>query len=249
MKRIKIIGMSLVAACVIGLVGAASATAHATNNPQWQILSKVLKAGETAGLQAEQVGTQRLSFTGLTIECTKLSLASGAVLGGSNAPAPGTSLETIVYSNCTVAGFVTCKINGANPGTIETKPLRGLLVFLTKEGALQEDALASGTLFEPDTGKVFAQFHLLEPGLCPLTGALPIEGTGVLVKNLNATTLSLAKEIEAPATAITKYFVNEPGLLVKEKPGIKLTVTGMAAVYNGKVRSWLQNDDLWEVFN
>ncbi len=249
MRTMRMTGTLLAAVCVVGLVAAASAMAHATNNPQWQILSKILKAGETVEVTGEANGVQKLKSTGLTIECTKFTLAAGAKLIGSNAPAPGTSLEIIVYSGCTVAGFTTCKINGAAPGTIETRPLFNLLVFLTKLGALDENALESGTLFEPEAGNLFATFTLSEPGLCPLTGPVTVEGSGVIAKNLEADVLSLVHEIEAPTTAITSYFVNEPGLITTEKSKIKITVGGLAATYSGKARIWLLNDDLWEVFN
>ncbi len=246
MKRMKITG-TLAAACVIGLVAAASAMAHATNNPQWQILSKVLKAGETAGIGAEANGAQKFSFLGLTIECAKFGLLPGAGLIGSNAPAPGTSEGTIRYSECIVVSSPTCNINGAIPGEIETKLLRGLLVFLTKSGALNEDATASGTLFEPNTAPTFAEFVL--SGTCPLSGTLKVGGTGILVNNLNATTLSTVKEIEAPAVTKKAYFVNEPGLVVKEKAGVKIEVSGAAATYSGRAKIVLASKDHWGIFN
>jgi hypothetical protein len=253
MKRMNIMGTLLAAVFVIGLVGAASAMAHATNNPQWQILSKILKAGESVKVHAEANGVQKLTSAALTIECTKFGLLPGAILIGSNAPAPGTSEETIQYSGCTVKSFTNCQINGAAPGEIETKLLRDLLVFLTKTGALNEEATASGTLFEPKTPSQFAAFALLEakPGTeeCPATGNILVEGTGVLVNNLNATTLSTVKEIEAPATAKKAYFVNEGGLLTLEKAGVKITVGGSPATYSGLAKILLANKDPWEIFN
>jgi hypothetical protein len=253
MKRMNVVGTLVAAAFVIGLIGAASAMAHATNNPQWQILGTVLKAGETVKVHAEANGVQTLSSVGLSIECTKFGLLPGAILVGSNAPAPGTSEEIIQYSECKVKSSPLCKINGAVPGKIETKPLIDLLVFLTKLGALDENALESGTLFEPKTGEKFAEFELSEanPGTkeCPATGNTLVEGKGVLVNNLNADELSTVKEIEAPATAKTKYFVNEPGLVVKEKTGVNIKIGGIAATYTGNARILLASKEHWGIFN
>ena len=250
MKRMKLMGTLLAAVFVVGLVGATSAMATSTNNPQWQILSSVLKAGETANVRAEAVGTQTLSSTGLTIACTQFSLAAGAHLIGSNAPNRGTSEETIVYSNCTVTSFAKCKINNAVPGTITTHPLLDLLVFLTEVGALNENALESGTLFEPKTAPNFALFLLSEekPGTkeCPLTGTVKVEGTGVIVKNLTADVSSLAHEIDAPTTAIKTYWVNEGGKTTS-KAGVKIEVVGNAAIYSGVSRIWLENDEPWSM--
>jgi hypothetical protein len=252
MKRMNIMGTLLAAVFVVGLVGAASASALSTNNPQWQILSTILKAGETKNIRAEARGTQTLAGTGLTIECKEFSLAAGAHLIGSNAPNPGTSEETIVYSNCTIPASAKCKINGAVPGKIETKPLLNLLVFLTEVGALNENALESGTLFEPKTAPTFALFVLTEekPGTkeCPLTGDVLVEGSGVIVKNLTADVLSLAHEIDAPTTAIKTYWVNEGGVS-KQKTGVNIKVAGLAATYSGNSKVFLENDDLWDIFN
>lgn len=253
MRIMRMTGTLLAATCVIGLIAAASAMAHATNNPQWQILGKILKAGETVGVTAEANGVQKLTSAALTIECTKFALAAGAILIGSDAPAPGTSEETIVYSGCKVAGFPNCKINNEVPGEIETKPLRDLLVFLTRLGALDENALESGTLFEPKTPKIFAEFTLSEAnpgtGECPVTGNTVVEGTGVLVNNLNADLLSTVKEIEAPSIKKTAYFVNEGKLLTLERTGVNIKVGGAPATYIGISRISLVSKDHWGIFN
>ncbi len=247
MRIMRITGTLLAAACVIGLVTAASAMAHATNNPQWEILSKILKAGESVKVHAIANGVQKLASVAITIECESFSLAPGAKLIGSNAPAPGTSEETIQYSGCIVTGFPFCLINGASPGAITTNPLLDLLVFLTKLGALDENALESGTLFEPKTAPTFATFVL--SGTCPVSGTVKVDGTGVVVDNLQADALSTVKEIRAPTTAHKAYFVNEPGLVVKEKTGVKIEVAASLAVYSGLAKILLESKEHWGVFN
>ncbi len=246
MRIAKIMGSLLAAVVAIGLIGATSATALSTNNPQWLILSKILAAGETALVHAEATTVQTLTDTGLKIECHKFGLLEDPRLIGSNAPAPGTSEEKIMYSECEVGGgFPACKINGAVPGEIETSLLRDLLVFLTKAGAEKEEAATSGTLFEPKTGTQFALFVLT--GTCPLTGDVTVNGTGVLVKNLTVNH-EVSHEIEAPAVAIKAYFANEGGVTV-EKTGVKITVAGLAATYAGKAKILLDSGEPWGVFN
>ena len=245
MKRMNITGTLLAAVFVIGLIGATSAMAASTNNPQWLILSTVLAAGKTAAIDAEANGVQTLASTGLTIECKKFGLLPGAILIGSTAPAPGTSEETILYSECEVAGFPACKIGGAVPGKIETHALRDLLVFLTKIAAEKEEAAGSGTLFEPKTGTAFALIPL--SGTCPLTGTVTVSGNGVVVNNLTVNH-EVTHEIEAPTPAKKEYWSNKSGVST-QTTGIKLEVAGLAATYTGKAKILLANKEPWGIFN
>ena len=245
MKSLRITGTLLTATCVVGLVGAASAMALSTNNPQWLVLASVLLAGQAVAIDAEANGVQDFNSTGLTIECKKFRLAAGAVLIGSNAPAPGISEEGIRYLECEFAGFPACKINGAVPGEGETKPLRGLLVFLTKSGALNEEADTSGILFKPKTAATFAEFGL--SGTCPLTGTVKVEGTGLLVNNLTDNH-EVTHELEAPAVAKKAYYLNEGGV-TRERTGIKLEMAGLLATYVGKEKVLLASKERWGIFN
>jgi len=262
MKRTKILGMALVAAFAMSAV--ASATASALNNPQWQICEKTggpLNSECTAGssgqfegvllttgskeVTATQVGVQKLSnpTSGLVIVCQTLKLKAGATIIGHAAPAAGTSAETIEYGECEVEGFPNCLINGKKSASLTTLPLTDTLVFQTKAAA-EGQTSPTLTLFEPTTPKLFIEFTL--SGTCPVTGAVKVEGA-VLVENVNGQNYATSHTLNAPATSITKYFVNN-GATTEEKTA-KLTVLGTAAKYVGESKVQLASGLFWRVFN
>jgi hypothetical protein len=251
MKATKIALMVLTAFGVI-LITSASALAASTNNPQWSLkegtggVLTLLASGASGTLEAAAVGKQQLKGSGLTISCEKLKV-SGATIKGSAAPAPGTSEETIEYSECEVVGFAKCLINGkkAKEATLTTNALKDTLAFETKAAAEGEVA-PTVTLFEPVAGKVFITFSLTKDvgGACPIEGEVKVEGS-VVAKNLGGETPRLTQEIEAPETAITKYFVNSAGKTEEKKAELK--VLGLKATYFGnstiKVKSGTKQEE------
>jgi hypothetical protein len=255
MKRIRIIG--LVLAAVFALSAVASATASAEENPTWWYCKKVggtlgkfttsactgteapgewektfLAAGEFKEITAAANGTQKLSSTGVTINCTALKLGAGAKLLGGE---PGTDEEIITYEKCSVEGFPLCKINGKNAGeaTITTNLLKSTLVFETKAAAEAKTA-PTLSLFEPKVGTQFVEIEF--SGTCPATGKLKVLGK-VLAKNVNGESHIETGELEAPPTAIKKYFTNPGATEHKFSATEELHLEGifnLPATYSGK---------------
>jgi hypothetical protein len=277
MNRTQIAVASLLTACVPGWVGAASAVATSTNNPQWSLCSKVagtghyteekcatvsggntgnyeatkLTTGNTAEVTAAANGVQGLgSSGGIAIVCKEVNFVSGAELIGSNAPNAGTSEEEARLSGCEEVGYPLCKVEGPAPGEVHTKLLTGKLVFLTKAAAEKEEASGTGIVFVPKTAGVFAEYKLKETTVG--TGECLATGTittsgTLVVKNLSPTAYAPAPEVEAPTTAINSYFINESGTTVEKKAS--LSALGVTVLYTGKIKLSLVSGYFWSVFN
>jgi hypothetical protein len=222
-----------------------SSACTATGAPhEWETL---LGAGKVLEVVAEQNGEQKLVGVGITIKCNKLKVKPGSTIIGSVAPAPGTSEETLEYSECSVEGKPNCKINGENGGAakLTTNLLKDTLVFKTKVAAEKEES-DTLTLFEPKVGAVFISFKLT--GEC---GGLPenisVEGK-TLLENVNGSTHLATHELNGPATAITKYFKNNAGV-TEEVKNVKLSVLALAATYVGKSNVKLASGASWWIFN
>src|ERR1700728_3092748 len=210
MRYAKVVSVLCGAFFVFATVGASSALA-AKDNPLWALEGKIATAGVTMAVEAEANGSQTLESAKITISCKKLSFVGGEIIG-STLPESGKGKGKILYQECIVVGSdeTTCKINGAaiGKGEIETKALVTLEAYASKAAA-EAEALTTGetvTVFKPEnaTTAIFAEFTLT--GTCPVTGTLKVEGTGVIVKNLGTNASLEVQEIEAPTTALTKYF-------------------------------------------
>ncbi len=245
MKRIRTLTIALLALSVLGAFAASSAFAASTNNPQWQVNKAELSGNKE--VTAEANGTQKLNVAGAfgaTIACKKLKVASGAKIIGSTKPAAGTDEETIVYEECEVEGSPSCTINGeaAGKAKITTNLLKSTLVFKTKAAAEKEES-STLSLFEPKTGTVFVTLTLA--GTCPATGSFEITGQ-VAAENVKGNEEIETHELNAPATAITKYFVNEGGKTVEKKVNaLKFGI--FPASYVGKAKIKLTSKEVWSV--
>jgi hypothetical protein len=227
----------------IGLIAAATAYALSTNNPRWKVNGAALGSGGTHSVGASASGTQFLKASGLEIQCTGLSASAGFALAGSNAPNPGTAEGKITYSGCSVIGSEKCKINGAHPGSFETKGLAIELVYLTKTGAEKEEIATSTSaiLVKPKEGTTVAELNLSPAGECPVSGVVTVSGkagkTGILFNALAATANEELEthEIEAPTTALTTYFTNT-GANTEEHTSEGIEAKGAPANYVGRIK-------------
>jgi hypothetical protein len=239
--------MVIGAVCALSAVLAGPVFAASTNNPEF-LVSGAKLAGTTEIL-AEANGAQLLeSAAAETISCTGTSLKAGATIENDSSPLWGLDHETIIYTGCTY-GKNTCKVSTKGQktfGTIETNALASKNAWSAEKEAEKESLSAAVTVFTPASGETFTELEF-EGEKCPILTKVDIKGS-VVAKNIgNAYTSELTHEIEAPTTAITKYFYNEGG---KTKEGkAKLTAFGVEAKYVGKAKIMLSNDDLWSLFN
>ena len=196
MRYAKFVGALFVAVLTIALAAAAPALA---NDPEWVICELTatgkldaecgkgttgkfeevfLAEGKTKEIKAEQNGAQVLEATifmvPVTIECGKMKFKAGALAVGSKLPKAGTSKFRIEYSECKVAKFANCKINGADPGSYTTEPLKGTLEFKTKVAAENLDPASAVLLVEPEAGAVLDEIKLTEEK--PKSKECPAEG-------------------------------------------------------------------------
>jgi hypothetical protein len=121
MKGIRVLGACLAAACVLGLVGAASAFAEA---PEFQTQNKKTGVWEPLAKKVaytETTGTVSIAGAGSDLVCTA-STGKGKLTG------PKTFTVKTVFTGChdTHAG-VTCQ-SGKKAGVIKTAMLEGTLV-------------------------------------------------------------------------------------------------------------------------
>jgi hypothetical protein len=249
MKSIKMTGLCLAAVFAFGAIGVSQSFAASTNNPQWEVASKILGEGESKPVVAKANGAQKLKATGITISCASLKVEN-ANIKGSKAPNPGTDEEVIVYEECEVEGKPNCEINKekSKVAKIKTVLLKSTLAFQTKVAAEAESA-PTVTVFEPKEGTKFTTFELT--GIeCLAQGVISVEGQ-VACENPKGQEQLAKHELNCPEPAIKKYFVNE-GAVTVEKLVKELRLEGvlkLAATYVGKASVELTSKELWGVFN
>jgi hypothetical protein len=258
MKYMKILVISLIAAlgCCASVV-ASSASAEGGPlwgycklggpDPIWETpdcnegprgdeyeLALLKTPSETLLLLARGLGTQELvtATAADDINCTALE-AHGWALGGD----PGTARSTLIYSGCSLPSKPKCDVSSGGSstlGTITTKELESLLVFLTKAGAEALNPDESGELFRPlgNTGNfVEIELHPLESGGCPINGLASVKGN-VLTKIDEPLNEKLLRLILATKPVIKDYF---EGMTGEEKEIKKLELAGITASYLGKI--------------
>jgi hypothetical protein len=229
MRRMKLVGLSVMAVLALSAFVVSPAFAGTKENPVWWTSTGELSG--SLGITAKAVGTQTLKGTGITINCSGVSVNAAAVL-----KAPGSDEETLTYTGCTVSGHEsTCEVNssGQANGTISTNALESKLAFKTKLAAENKEAKASKsvTVFKPASGTVFVD--ILLSGSC---GFVPSETSvkgEVIADNIstNEGAAELATSHEISAKNEEKYFTN-PG--AKESKA-SLKAFGLAASYTGNV--------------
>jgi hypothetical protein len=249
MRRMKLVGLSIMAVLALSAFAVAPAFAGTETNPGWWVsgTGAVLASGKTVGLSASAVGVQKLKATGVEIDCNKVGVKSGATLLGG---IPGGDEETLIYSECTVKGHPEpeCVATGGsatNKGEIITEALKSKLAFKTKVAAEKKEASASKsvTVFTPvNAGGVFVEIGL--EGSC---GFVPTESkvTGsVMVDNIQTNEGSAAKaaENEIVAKNEKEYFTSA---LTKE--AVSLKAFGLAASYEGSSKVKLTTGEEFSV--
>jgi hypothetical protein len=138
MKRIRLIGVALLA--VFGLSIVVASAAQAETAPFFSIGGARLAAGKTHNFDARAIAPFVLTSKAATIECTGLGTKEGVLLG-SNFGEPGKDNEIIIFSGCKLAngnGFPNCHLaaseGGAEVTTIETHPLKSEQVENVESG-------------------------------------------------------------------------------------------------------------------
>jgi hypothetical protein len=216
MRRINILGTTIVAALVFSAI--ASSAAQATG-PFYKVKMKgaaveELKTNVTYKIKGKAVKPFTLVAGTTELKCTGLSLNAGAVLMGSKEKeTAGSSKETITFTGCTVVG------NGSKCGVekeeIKTEELENWQAKANKTGVKGEKLF---TGFKPAAGLVFVKvkFKPLEGGECTLketaieTGK---ENLGVSGIDLNAAGNEL--KLEENETLGTTAFITFPATLQK----------------------------------
>lgn len=252
MRSMKLVGLAAVA--VIALFAVAASSASARTGPKFVGCKNVgagngtfedsacQKAGgskewETfniTGPEAIKVsgGAQKLSATGIKIECSGLSAENATIedTGGL-----GLDAETLVYTGCKSENVVGTSENceartesGTVAGEIKTDPLKSELGY--QEAA---PALATATLFAPKVGTEFVSIELKvesgKTGKCPATNKFQVTGT-VAVEAEALKAFNVTDALTAPKPALKHFF---PATGADKKPELKVT-GGFTATYSGK---------------
>ena len=173
MKRIKMMGLCLVAAFALSAVG--SSVASAEEAPEFTTktaVGTVAGSVEVKGYQ-ELPGKLKGQTSGISVECLTGN-STGWVTG------PKTLANNVtIFHGCQVSGY-PCQ-NGTESGVITTNKLAGTLGFVAKE--------MPGVRYEPETGTENASFE------CG-GGAVLIKSVGRLFGSLSGasgTTVALNK--------------------------------------------------------
>jgi hypothetical protein len=254
--------LCLLAVLAIGAVGASAAQAF--EGPFYKVGGVRLRAFASKNIIEVKAGTAGFTLkTGapvVEIHCAKLkaitnpeTLVPSLILGSNSTNGSG-SLETLKFEECTQSGNgpATCKVEA---GTIETKALLNRLAYAA-------DPPVSGTkllvLFEPQTGTEFATIKFTGTG-CTLT-AIAVEpevaGGGVCGEAWSggaAVTAGTREpevkvgEVNFPATAIAKAWVEDSGVLTEMKCGLVIT-GGKKATLEGLASFELEGKPNWGVF-
>jgi hypothetical protein len=188
MKRIRIVGLALVAVLAMSAIASASASAA---GPIWKVEGLKLEAGKSKTVKSKSTGNfllkgKAFGFVNITITCTKES-DTGTIVGGE----PGTDTAIIEYTGCSAGGLCTV-----------TEPIKTEanteLVYLLSGG---KKYLAD--LFTPKSGTVFVSIKC---------GSITAEVTGNIVGELlNSTKSKIEKGNATEETEAAKGFVNFTG--------------------------------------
>jgi hypothetical protein len=255
MRLLKMLVLSGVAALLMCLAMAGSALA--TLGPLWGYCDTVTggllnahceSGGGQTGYEALLLQSgQSLLVLGLSLneQLLKSTTAADSILCGAlhghgylNGGDPGTDVETLVYTGCTVPGAPHCDVlsEGAASGTIATTLLESKLVYLTEAGAKTLNAAETGTLFRPKSGTTFTELLLTAlSGSCPITTppVAKVEGE-VITENEKATERALLHTLIAPTTAKTEYWLDTSPSPTKDTI-TRINLGGVNATYLGKV--------------
>lgn len=251
MRYIRIAGVCLMGTLSMYLLSAVPAFAVEENNPQWRIAGKVLAKGTKEMINVTQNGNQFFHastfFLG-TIKCIKMK-SKEAEIFGSTPPNAGTSDEVFVYEECELEGSPKCEINKrtgeSKEAKITTVTLEDRLVFSTKQGAKNENAEETDTLFKPKAGTTFLTIEL--GANCPRMATFVYKGE-VLARNLGTP----GKEEKTHGLEPIEegaYFENEVKKTVEHKVGRLMEAAAALLGVSGKVVIELASKQEWSLFN
>jgi hypothetical protein len=239
MKRIKVLGLAIVAAFAMSAVGASAAVSAIVEGPFWKVEGVRLANGAAKEIRVTGTSTRQELKTsiGVKIKCEKVMVEAtptpeivGKPLGWG-----GTSIEKLRYTgNCVVEGDgSTCKVKG---GEVKTENLAN------REGYEGERTGNLLTGLKPEgTNKVFAKLKF--EGTCTFgsennvelaTGKVlgvvcfDLREAGAKVTVTAAQGEDLKPQIECPATKIAQMFY-------EEKSGLKREEAGLTGEYIGNV--------------
>ena len=270
MRSIRTLGLAFIALAALSAVGTSSALALA--NGEYSVCAKqtggsykdgacigkgageweafVLQKGGSEPMTAKGIGSQTLTVAlGPTIVCATATAKTGAAILGSNKPLPGGGEGTVEYAECKVEGFPGCAINGKKGGTgTIASEVKSELVYLSKAAAEKEEASASGSLFAPKTGELFATVKLTKEagGSCPagseVEGGIQITGS-VVAENVEAAGHLETKKVLLPTTSIGSYWINESEEAFKHTAALK--AGALSATLSGSVSFTLTSKEAW----
>jgi hypothetical protein len=234
MKRMRVIGLTLVAALAIGAVAASGASAA---EYIYKVNGVKLEAGITKAIssKAKTPFILKGEIIGLKSEtkCNKLKLAATEPAPVIKGGTPGTSEEKIVFEECSgTLGGSPCK--GV---TVENTPALNEVVTVVLPAA---NAGKLATLFTPKTGTLFTTIKLKECGFVSTEGK--VEGTSA----------ALGSEGEAVVQTVTWAAPAEEITKVKKSSGAEVTVGlkfgGNAATLEGIAEVELTSKEKWGTF-
>lgn len=237
MKRLRIIGLALVAALAMSAV--ASSAAQANEGPFYKVAGAKLEAGKSEEVKAKALSNQVLSGNlfgfATTVTCTALKVKAGSTIDGG---VPGTSKETLEYSGCTQTGLGSmCEVENKE---VKTNAVNNKLVYSepARKGFID-------VLFTPASGEEFVNIKFT--GSClvkeaKVTGS--VAGETLTAKARNAVgkgTEAKTGETWLPATQIKTVWVGET------ETAVGLKWAGAAATIEGKSEAKLTGEPLWSV--
>jgi hypothetical protein len=253
MQRLRFILLSLTAALAVGAVAAATAQASASvQGPFWKVAGARLTGEETIVVEAN--GSQELKTSKQIVVCSKVKVKSGSAIIGVAGENSNKSKEVIEYSGCEVKG-------DGSPCSVTEPIVTNNVVNKTGYSSKKSSTEGSGkllTAFEPESGNVFVELKFSGTG-CEVTAtkverkaatevrlvAEDINSKGEVVEVTKGQTEGKAGEINFPATAITKVFVEEAGKLKEVKAGLK--AFGLASSLIAKDKISLTSMNEWVV--
>jgi len=149
MRRVRILGLALVAVFVMSAVAVASASAALPELTKPKSTTELTKKG----LKGKKLGANPIleNKKSEKVECTEAELKSGEGKGTKEV-----TKVKILFSGCTASfGFVECNNKGKNgKGEIETNELEGEIAYINKSKT------EVGFLLKPATGQtVFVTFE------------------------------------------------------------------------------------------
>jgi hypothetical protein len=202
-RALKALGLSLVAVLALGAAVANAAPLRVA--PSWQVKGSVMETGVAKPFS----GTNTTEFAfklsagyrayAAAGNCTESGELFGAARG-----TPGKKTNLSITCNNVKSSVVNCTVNspGAPAGTVVTKPLRSMLVWLGSTGS------AAGDLIEPVSGTTLAELEFGGAACAVNTEGVPMVVKGRLIDEVLPTSGEVTS-VNLPATNITSYYNNE----------------------------------------